>query len=102
MSPKSVQRFWVNDMQQKQRLKAGRANLDSGGPPYVVKRSVTIRGHRTSFSLEQPFFEALAAIATRRQVSLAALVAEVDGARPKDANLSSALRVFVLEDVRQR
>jgi predicted DNA-binding ribbon-helix-helix protein len=66
----------------------------------VVKRSVTIRGHRTSFSLEEPFFEALAEIASRRAMSLAALVAEVDDARPKDANLSSALRVFVLEDVR--
>lgn len=67
--------------------------------PYVVKRSVTIRGHRTSFSLEAPFFEALTEIATRRGIALAALVAEVDGARPKGANLSSALRVFVLEDV---
>ena len=65
---------------------------------YVVKRSVTIKGHRTSFSLEQPFFDALAAIAARRGLSLAALVAEIDGSRPKDANLSSALRVHVLED----
>lgn len=64
---------------------------------YVVKRSVTIRGHRTSFSLEQPFFDALTQIAERRGLSLAALVAEVDGSRPKGANLSSALRVFVLE-----
>jgi predicted DNA-binding ribbon-helix-helix protein len=69
---------------------------------YVVKRSVTIRGHRTSFSLEQPFFEALSEIAARRDMSLAALVAEVDGIRPKGANLSSALRVFVLEDARDR
>jgi predicted DNA-binding ribbon-helix-helix protein len=65
---------------------------------YVVKRSVTIKGHRTSFSLEQPFFDALTAIAARRGLSLAALVAEIDGSRPKDANLSSALRVHVLED----
>jgi predicted DNA-binding ribbon-helix-helix protein len=69
---------------------------------FVVKRSVTIRGHRTSFSLEQPFFEALVEIAGRRAVSLAALVAEIDGGRPKEANLSSALRVFVLEDARTR
>lgn len=65
---------------------------------YVVKRSVSIRGHRTSFSLEQPFFEALTEIAGRRMISLAALVAEIDGKRPKGANLSSALRVFVLEE----
>jgi predicted DNA-binding ribbon-helix-helix protein len=64
---------------------------------YIVKRSVTIRGHRTSFSLEQPFFEALAVIADRRGLSIAALVAEVDSKRPKGANLSSALRVHVLE-----
>jgi predicted DNA-binding ribbon-helix-helix protein len=67
---------------------------------YVVKRSVTIRGHRTSFSLEQPFFDALVAIAARRDMPLAALVAEVDTNRPRGANLSSALRVFVLDDVK--
>lgn len=65
---------------------------------HVVKRSATIRGHRTSFSLEQPFFDRLLAIAGNRQMSLAALVAEVDGARPKGANLSSALRMFVLDE----
>ena len=64
----------------------------------VVKRSVTIRGHRTSLSLEQPFFDRLVMIAARRQMSLAALIAEIDDARPKDANLSSALRIFVLDD----
>jgi len=64
----------------------------------IVKRSVAIRGHRTSLSLEQPFFDRLVAIAARRRMSLAALIAEVDDARPKDANLSSALRVHVLDD----
>jgi predicted DNA-binding ribbon-helix-helix protein len=63
----------------------------------VVKRSVTIRGHRTSFSLEQPFFDDLAAIARRRGVALAALIAEIDDTRPRDTNLSSAIRLFVLE-----
>lgn len=62
----------------------------------VVKRSVTIRGHRTSFSLEQPFFDDLAAIARRRGVALAALIAEIDDTRPRDTN-SSAIRLFVLE-----
>jgi len=64
----------------------------------VVKRSVAIRGHRTSLSLEQPFFDRLVVIAARRRMSLAGLIAEVDDARPKDANLSSALRIHVLED----
>ncbi|MGB3502218.1 MAG: ribbon-helix-helix domain-containing protein [Mesorhizobium sp.] len=62
----------------------------------VVKRSVAIRGHRTSFSLEAEFFTELEAIAGRRGISLAALVAEIDESRDRDSNLSSALRVFVL------
>ncbi|AZO29503.1 MULTISPECIES: ribbon-helix-helix domain-containing protein [Mesorhizobium] len=62
----------------------------------VEKRSVTIRGHRTSFSLEQPFYDDLLAIAAERSVSLAALVAEIDETRTRDANLSSALRLYVL------
>lgn len=65
----------------------------------VRKRSVSIRGHRTSFSIEQDFFDELEAIATARNLSLAALVAEVDETRPRDANLSSALRVFVFREV---
>ncbi|MDG4874733.1 ribbon-helix-helix domain-containing protein [Mesorhizobium sp. WSM4935] len=62
----------------------------------VEKRSVTIRGHRTSFSLEQPFYDDLIAIAEQRSLSLAALVAEIDETRTRDANLSSALRLYVL------
>lgn len=63
----------------------------------VVKRSATINGHRTSFSLEQPFFDELSTIATKRRMALAALVAEIDAARPRQTNLSSALRLHVLE-----
>ncbi|MDX8439359.1 ribbon-helix-helix domain-containing protein [Mesorhizobium australafricanum] len=62
----------------------------------VEKRSVTIRGHRTSFSLEQPFYDDLVTIAAERSLSLAALVAEIDETRTRDANLSSALRLYVL------
>ena len=62
----------------------------------VEKRSVTIRGHRTSFSLEQPFYDDLIAIAAERSLSLAALVAEIYETRSRDANLSSALRLHVL------
>ncbi|MGD9912935.1 MAG: ribbon-helix-helix domain-containing protein [Rhizobiaceae bacterium] len=68
----------------------------------VRKRSVTIRGHRTSFSLEQPFFDELAGIARQRGMKLAALVSEIDETRPRDSNLSSALRIHVLEWVRNR
>jgi predicted DNA-binding ribbon-helix-helix protein len=64
----------------------------------VVKRSVSIRGHRTSFSLETPFFDRLQALARVRSISMAALIAEIDEARPHHANLSSALRVHVLNE----
>lgn len=67
----------------------------------VRKHSVTIRGHRTSFSLEPPFYEELAAIAVRRGMKFAVLVAEIDDSRPRETNLSSALRVYVLEEVRK-
>jgi predicted DNA-binding ribbon-helix-helix protein len=63
----------------------------------VVKHSIVIAGHRTSVSLEEPFWRALKEIATTRGVSLAALVAQVDAGRGA-ANLSSALRVFALEN----
>ncbi len=63
----------------------------------VEKRSVTIRGHRTSYSLEKPFYDDLVAIAASRNMPLAALVASIDGARPAGANLSSALRLYVLD-----
>jgi predicted DNA-binding ribbon-helix-helix protein len=65
------------------------------------KRSITIDGHQTSISLEDEFWEELAAIARQRGVSLNGLVAEVDKARV-GANLSSALRVYVLKQVRRK
>ncbi|WP_457302426.1 ribbon-helix-helix domain-containing protein [Phyllobacterium sp. P5_D12] len=63
----------------------------------VRKRSVTIRGHRTSFSLEDPFYEIIASIATSRGVTLAGLIAEIDESRDRSSNLSSALRIYVLD-----
>lgn len=68
----------------------------------VVKRSISIRGHRTSFSLEQPFYDELLRIAAERDVPLAGLVGQVDAARARDTNLSSALRLFVLDWFRER
>jgi predicted DNA-binding ribbon-helix-helix protein len=67
----------------------------------VRKHSVSIRGHKTSYSLEQPFFEELNRIAASRDLPLAALIAEIDSQRPREANLSSAIRLFVLDWVRQ-
>ena len=66
----------------------------------VRKYSVAIRGHRTSYSLERPFYDNLVSIAAAREIPLAALIAEVDETRPRDANLSSALRLFVLENAK--
>ena len=66
----------------------------------VIKRSIVIAGHRTSVSLEDAFWRTLKEIAAQNGVSLAALVATVDAQRG-DANLSSALRVFALERMRQ-
>ncbi|UVC06732.1 ribbon-helix-helix domain-containing protein [Rhizobium sp. TH2] len=65
----------------------------------VRKYSVSLHGHRTSFSLEEDFFTALKDIAARRGKSLASLIAEVDDGRPDSYNLSSALRVYVLREV---
>jgi predicted DNA-binding ribbon-helix-helix protein len=69
------------------------------------KRSVRIAGHRTSLSLEAAFWEALKEIAAARGQPVSRLIAEIDGARVEaggTANLSSAVRVFVLETVRGR
>jgi predicted DNA-binding ribbon-helix-helix protein len=68
------------------------------GRARVVKRSLAIAGHRTSVSLEDAFWRRLQAIATERGISVNALAADVDASRG-EANLSSALRVFVLEAV---
>lgn len=68
----------------------------------VSKISVTLHGHRTSFSLEDEFLAALKDIAGRRGLSLASLIADVDDQRADSDNLSSALRVFVLRDAQTR
>lgn len=67
--------------------------------PPIRKRSVTIAGHATSVSLEPEFWAELRAIAAARGVSLNALVGEVDAGRGA-RNLSSALRVHVLQALR--
>ena len=67
----------------------------------VRKYSVSLHGHRTSFSLEEEFFTALKDIADRRGQSLASLIVEVDDQRPESYNLSSALRVFVLKTAQE-
>jgi len=66
-----------------------------------VKRSITIAGHRTSVSIEDDFWEALVEIAAMRGTSIAALIAAIDEVRG-GANLSSAIRSYVLSSYRER
>ena len=62
----------------------------------VVKRSVTLDGHKTSVTLEDEFWDALRAIAYRDKTTVVSLVGQVNQTRNKN-NLSSAIRVFVLK-----
>lgn len=64
----------------------------------IRKHSVLVSGHRTSISLEEVFWRELKSISDRRGVSLGQLVSEVD--RDRSGNLSSALRVYVLADLK--
>jgi predicted DNA-binding ribbon-helix-helix protein len=66
----------------------------------ITKRSVVIDGHKTSVSLEDPFWTAVRDITQARDTTVSALLHEIDSNRA-NANLSSAVRVFVLEYVRQ-
>ena len=66
----------------------------------IVKRSVVIGGHKTSVSLEDPFWTNLKTIAHAQHVTLSALVAQIDDTR-EQSNLSSAIRLFVLHHSRR-
>jgi predicted DNA-binding ribbon-helix-helix protein len=66
----------------------------------LVKRSLTISGHRTSISLEDAFWRQVQILAQKRAQSISGLIAQIDAARG-EANLSSAIRVFVLETALQ-
>jgi predicted DNA-binding ribbon-helix-helix protein len=65
----------------------------------IVKRSVVVCGHNTSVSLEDEFWQPLHTIASRRKMTLGALLDEIDGGR-QQSNLSSHIRLFVLEHYR--
>ncbi len=67
----------------------------------VVKRSVVVGGHKTSVSLEDAFWNGLKEIGRGRKMTLSDLVADIDVRRPH-SNLSSAIRLFVLEHYRTR
>ena len=67
----------------------------------IVKRSVVVAGHQTSISLEEQFWKSLKEIAKQRRTTVTDLVAEIDKSR-KGGNLSSAIRLFVLQHYRDR
>jgi predicted DNA-binding ribbon-helix-helix protein len=67
----------------------------------VVKRSIVVNGHKTSVSLEDEFWSALKVIAGKRLMNLSDLVTAIDGQR-QHGNLSSAIRLFVLDFYRSR
>jgi len=65
----------------------------------VVKRSIVIAGHKTSVSLEDAFWKGLKEIAASRNIPLSDLVSTIDNER-QHGNLSSAIRLFVLDHYR--
>ena len=66
----------------------------------MKKRSLTIHGHRTSISLEEPFWATLNDIAKARQMSVASLVQMID--KERSGGLSSAIRIFILAELRHK
>ena len=67
----------------------------------VVKRSIILNGHRTSVSLEDAFWDGLKAIAGKRLMTVSDLIGNIDATR-QQGNLSSSLRLFVLEYYRSQ
>ncbi|MEM1381238.1 MAG: ribbon-helix-helix domain-containing protein [Pseudomonadota bacterium] len=65
----------------------------------MIKRSVSLAGHRTSIALEQAFWNALEQLAADQKIPLARLIANVDARRGPDAPLASSLRLFVLDQL---
>ena len=67
-----------------------------------VKHSVTLKGHRTSVSLEDEFWTEFRAIAADKGKPINALVAEIDAERGMDIGLASAIRLYVLKALKDR
>lgn len=65
-----------------------------------AKRSLTLSGHRTSVSLEAAFWEEFRRLAAARGQSVNALAAELDAVRSPPASLASAIRLFVLREMK--
>lgn len=66
------------------------------------KRSLTLRGHRTSVSLEADFWRAFRDIAEEKSMPINELAAQIDASRDLDAGLATAIRLFVLQHYRTK
>jgi len=66
----------------------------------IVKRSIVLNGHKTSFSLEEAFWQQLKTYARGHHVTIAEVVCDIDASR--QGNLSSAIRLFVLDSLCSR
>ncbi|MFA9232056.1 MAG: ribbon-helix-helix domain-containing protein [Microgenomates group bacterium] len=64
------------------------------------KHSITLKGHRTSVSLESPFWEAFREIARQMGLTTNALALKIDSERTTDSGLASTIRVYVLNHYR--
>ena len=66
----------------------------------MKKLSVSLSGHHTSISMEPEFIDALHKIAFRQKKSVASIIAQIDSTRTPDTNLSSAIRIWVLKNIK--
>ncbi len=69
-------------------------------PNIIKKRSVIISGHSTSVTLEAPFWDALRSISREKDVSINHLISDIDN--KNNGNLSSAIRIYVLQDLQSK
>ena len=67
-----------------------------------IKRSLTLKGHRTSVSLEDPFWLAFRQISEDKNIAINALAAEIDEARGFEVGLASAIRIYVLQHLQAK
>jgi predicted DNA-binding ribbon-helix-helix protein len=65
----------------------------------MKKISVSLSGHQTSITLESEFIDALQKLAIRQNRPIAAIINDIDSTRPRDRNLSSAVRVWILQQI---
>lgn len=68
----------------------------------MKKISVSLSGHQTSITIEDEFMSALREIATQRGLSITSIIKQIDNKRTPDTNLSSAVRVWILTEIKNK